>query len=140
VANGVKTCPEFYPTYCENDVVSYETCEVGLIGCDKDTNKCPAFFKNGAEQSTDMTSAAACLVIGISILILALLGLVWILKKMLMGASQRIIYKATSLNGYVSMVIGCLITMLVQSSSVTTSTLTPLVGLGIIPVEQVRCL
>lgn len=98
---------------------------------------CPAFFTNGAEKSTDLTSASASLVLSLIILILGLLGLVWILKKMLMGASQRIIYKATSLNGYVSMLIGALLTMLVQSSSVTTSTLTPLVGLGILPVEQV---
>ena len=34
------------------------------------------------------------------------------------------------------MLIGCAVTFLVQSSSITTSTLTPLVGLGIIQLEQ----
>ena len=63
--------------------------------------------------------------------------LVMILKKMMFGASTRIIRKATTINGYISMLIGCGITILVQSSSVTTSVLTPLVGVGLITVEQV---
>jgi sodium-dependent phosphate cotransporter len=55
---------------------------------------------------------------------------------MLLGGSEDIIKKATAINGYVSMAIGCGITMAVQSSSVTTSVLTPLVGVGIVSVEQ----
>ena len=55
---------------------------------------------------------------------------------MLLGGSERIIKKATAINGYVSMAIGCGITMAVQSSSVTTSVLTPIVGVGLISVEQ----
>lgn len=58
------------------------------------------------------------------------------LQKLMMGVSTRIIYKSTDLNGYVSIVIGCGITILVQSSSITTSVLTPLVGLGAIRLEQ----
>lgn len=59
-----------------------------------------------------------------------------VLKSMLLGASTRIIQKATAINGYISMIIGCGLTMAVQSSSVTTSVLTPLVGLDIVSVEQ----
>jgi len=55
---------------------------------------------------------------------------------MLLGGSEEIIKKATAINGYVSMAIGCGITMAVQSSSVTTSVLTPIVGVGIVSVEQ----
>lgn len=54
-----------------------------------------------------------------------------------MRSSERIIYKATNVNGYVAIAIGCLITMAIQSSSVTTSTLTPLVGVGVLRLEQV---
>jgi sodium-dependent phosphate cotransporter len=50
--------------------------------------------------------------------------------------STRVIYKATNVNGLVAIVIGAGITVLVQSSSITTSVLTPLVGVGCIQLEQ----
>ena len=50
--------------------------------------------------------------------------------------STRVIYKATNVNGLLAMLIGCGITVLVQSSSITTSVLTPLVGLGVIQLDQ----
>jgi len=43
---------------------------------------------------------------------------------------------ATNINGYIAIVIGAGITMIVQSSSITTSTLTPLVGMGALRLEQ----
>ena len=39
--------------------------------------------------------------------------------------------------GYIAIIVGALLTMLVQSSSIFTSTLTPLVGLGVITLERV---
>lgn len=74
--------------------------------------------------------------IGICILFICLAGLVWTLQRSLMTASTRIIHKATNINGYVAMIIGAGITVAVQSSSITTSTLTPLVGLGVLRLEQ----
>lgn len=59
-----------------------------------------------------------------------------VLTKMLASVSNRVIYKATDLNGYVAILIGCGLTVLVQSSSVTTSALTPLVGVGALRLEQ----
>lgn len=53
--------------------------------------------------------------------------------------STRVIYKATNVNGWLAMIIGCGITVLVQSSSVTTSVLTPLVGVGVIQLDQMVC-
>merc|ERR1719229_661406 len=55
---------------------------------------------------------------------------------MLLGMSTRIINKAVNINGYLAIVIGAGLTVLVQSSSITTSTLTPLVGMGVIPLED----
>jgi sodium-dependent phosphate cotransporter len=55
---------------------------------------------------------------------------------MLLGTSTRIIYKATNINGYLAMIVGAALTILVQSSSITTSALTPLVGMGVLRVEQ----
>merc|ERR1712038_2035055 len=41
------------------------------------------------------------------------------------------------LTGYIAIIIGAIMTFLVQSSSVFTSTLTPLVGVGLITVDRV---
>jgi sodium-dependent phosphate cotransporter len=109
---------------------------VGLITCDKDTGKCPAFFQNGASQKDDEISGGVCFFLGLVILIGCLIGLVTILQRMLMGVSTRIIYKATNINGYLAIGVGCAITILVQSSSITTSVLTPFVGLGALRLEQ----
>lgn len=136
IAGGKTTCDDYYPVTCENGIVSYDTCSPGLIACNKKTGTCPLFFQPGATQADDMASAGVNLFIALLVLTLSLIALVYVLKKGLMNASKPIIYKATSFNGYFSIIIGALLTMMVQSSSVTTSTLTPLVGLGIIPLYQ----
>lgn len=139
VANG-KSCDEYYPTECNpSGTQTYQACakdgRVGLITCSKE-GYCPAFFEEGATQSSDTVSGAIAVVLGIIFLVLCLMGLVTILKRMLLGSSTRIIKKATAINGYISMLIGCAITIAVQSSSVTTSVLTPLVGVGVVTVDQ----
>lgn len=116
--------------------MSYKTCDVGIISCDKKTNSCPAFFQNGATQADDKVSGGVCLFLSLVILVICLLALVSLLQKMLMGTSTRIIYKSTNINPYIAMLVGVGMTILVQSSSITTSALTPLVGLGVIQVEQ----
>ncbi len=137
VATEGKTCADFYPTTCEDPSnPTKSTCEVGLIGCDKATNQCPAFFQAGASQHDDQVSGGVCFFIALVILIACLIGLVTILQKLLMGMSTRILYKATNINGYLAILIGAGLTVLVQSSSITTSTLTPLVGMGVLQLEQ----
>ena len=137
VAKG-HSCDEFYPINCtdpENPTKS--TCpQVGLIACDKKTDRCPAFFQVDATPRADKTSGGVVFIVGLGILFVCLFGLVNILQKMLLGTSTRIIYKATNLNGYLAILIGVGITMLVQSSSITTSALTPLVGIGVLRLEQ----
>jgi len=128
VAQGTSECSDFYPIECEDRVVSYATCKTGLISCDKSTGDCPAFFDQDAGMQEDKVAGGVCFFISIFILFSCLIGLVAILQKLLLGVSTRIIYKATNVNGYVGMAIGCGITIIVQSSSITTSALTPLVG------------
>jgi sodium-dependent phosphate cotransporter len=143
IATGqAESCAVYYPTECNpSGTTTYEACvtngRVGLITCSKELWICPAFFQEGATESDDIVSGAVALFLGIFFLVICLLGLVFILKKMLLGASTRMIHKATDVNGYISMLIGTGITVLVQSSSVTTSVLTPLVGIGLVTVEQV---
>jgi sodium-dependent phosphate cotransporter len=136
-ADDGTSCSDFYPMNCTGSP-TYKSCggKFGLIGCDKDTNKCPAFFAEDATAKDDKVSGGVVFFISIMILFTCLLGIVAILQKLFLGLSTRIIYKATDVNGYLAMAIGCGVTMIVQSSSITTSTLTPLVGMGALRLEQ----
>ena len=142
----VESCssPGIYPVKCIDDIASYDTCQddynntdtaIGVIGCDKDSGDCPLFFQVGASKKDDMVSGWVCMVVALTILIMCLIGLVSLLRKMLLGASTQVIYKATNINAYLAMLIGCGVTVLVQSSSITTSTLVPLAGVGVLNLE-----
>jgi len=138
IATGKKeSCEDYYPVNCTDGIRDYKHCKkVGLITCNKKSGSCPAFFQNGATKRDDEISGGVVLFLSLVILIVCLIGLVTLLQKMLLGVSTRIIYKATNINGYLAMLVGCGITILVQSSSITTSSLTPLVGMGVIQLEQ----
>merc|ERR1719401_2999749 len=58
------------------------------------------------------------------------------LKKVFLGKAKKLIRYALVVNDYVAMLIGAGITLIVQSSSVCTSALTPLAGLGVLPLEK----
>ena len=86
------------------------------------------------------------LVIAITILMVALISMVKILHSLLAGplfsAVKKVINAefpgyAACLTGYVAILVGAGMTMLVQSSSIFTSTLTPLVGIGVVTLERV---
>jgi sodium-dependent phosphate cotransporter len=145
IATGkVESCAEYYPVSCVDGIEDYkhcvkceetETCSVGLITCDKKVG-CPAFFQHGATKQNDTTSGGVCLFLSLVLLLICLMGLVNVLQRGLMGMSTRVIYKATKVPGVVAIIIGAAITVLVQSSSITTSVLTPIVGMGVIQLEQ----
>ena len=134
VAKGA-SCADYYPVNCTDGIISTATCKGGLIICDKKAG-CPAFFQDGATQRDDEISGAVVFVLGLIILVICLVGLVTLLQKMMSSLSNKVIRKATSVNGYLAILIGAGITVLVQSSSITTSTLTPFVGIGALPLEQ----
>jgi len=137
---NVTSCDDFYPLNCDPgiDPPTYDSChgQFGLIACDPKTKHCPAFFQADADSHEDKVSGGVVFFIGIIIIFACLLGIVSILQSMMFHMSTHIIYKATDVNGYVSIAIGAGITMVVQSSSITTSTLTPLVGIGALRLEQ----
>ena len=140
IALGDAECEDFYPMHCDPaiDPPTYSSCDkkFGLIACDKEDGWCPAFFQPDATAKDDKVAGGVVFFIGIVIIFTCLLGLVAILQKMLLGLSTRIVYKATDVNGYIAIAIGAGITVVVQSSSITTSTLTPLVGMGALRLEQ----
>ncbi|KAH9499768.1 hypothetical protein Btru_077771 [Bulinus truncatus] len=97
---------------------------------------------------SDLQDAAAggiILVCSLVLLLLALFLIVKILNSMLSGSVTKVIKKTINADfpgpfayftGYVALLVGCGMTMIIQSSSVFTSTLTPLVGLGIVSIDR----
>jgi len=82
----------------------------------------------------------------LTVMIACLICLVKILNSLLHGPMRLVVRRyinadfpgyAAFLTGYFAMLCGAGITILVQSSSVFTSTLTPLVGIGVVTVERV---
>jgi Na+/Pi-cotransporter len=108
---------------------------VGLIKCHEDFG-CPAFFDTGATSKDDVLSGVIVFVIGLALLFSCLFLLIKVLNHVIWGVSTRIINKATDVNPYIAIVIGLGLTTVIQSSSVVTSTLTPLCGVGVLSLEQ----
>jgi sodium-dependent phosphate cotransporter len=82
-------------------------------------------------------SGVIMLVISFVVLIAALAGLVKIMKDTIAGQSEILFDKILAKSGLVAMMLGCGFTAVVQSSSVTTSILVPLVGAGVLRPETV---
>lgn len=58
------------------------------------------------------------------------------LNTLVKGKVAKWLRASVSYNGYVSIMIGMFLTIMVQSSSITTSILTPLVAIGLIPLND----
>ena len=99
-------------------------------------------IKGGITQNMDdQLAGGICLGGSLLLLCIFLYGLVTFLKRVLLDVGENSIkyslqFSKTWWGGYLNILVGILITVSVQSSSVTTSALTPLVGLGIISLEQ----
>ena len=62
--------------------------------------------------------------------------LIKLLNYLLKGKARKWLVNALAFNQYFSILIGALVTILVQSSSITTSTLVPLCAINVITLEQ----
>ncbi|XP_055892042.1 sodium-dependent phosphate transport protein 2B-like [Biomphalaria glabrata] len=97
---------------------------------------------------TDMGDKAAgvlTLILSIIVILSSLFGIVKILNSMLKGSVAKVINKTMNtdfpgkfayLTGYLAFFVGMGMTIVIQSSSVFTSTLTPLVGVGIVSLDR----
>ena len=65
VASGEKNCEDFYPLSCDDGIISAKTCHPGLIGCDKDTNECPAFFDVDASEKDEKVAGGVFFLISL---------------------------------------------------------------------------
>lgn len=79
----------------------------------------------------------AVLVVGLLLLFLSLRYLVKLLKSLVLGRSEQLLHKYVFGAPVVAMLFGVLITVMVQSSSITTSIMVPLVASGIVTVAQI---
>ncbi|CAH1773675.1 unnamed protein product [Owenia fusiformis] len=107
------------------------------------TGKCSfMFYDTGL---SDMVIGFLLLAVALFLLCTCLVLLVKLLHSILNGNIAKIIKKTINadfpgklkfLTGYVAIIVGAGMTMLVQSSSVFTSAMTPLVGIGVISLER----
>ncbi|XP_057297475.1 sodium-dependent phosphate transport protein 2B-like isoform X2 [Hydractinia symbiolongicarpus] len=106
--------------------------------------KCDFLFHDSGLSDTIV--GIIMLVIALVILCICLVLIVKTLHSLLRGQIALVIKKTFNskfpkpfgfLTGYVAILVGAGMTILVQSSSIFTSALTPLVGLGIVPLKKV---
>eukprot|EP00164_Ancoracysta_twista_P015428 GFYU01025499.1.p1 GENE.GFYU01025499.1~~GFYU01025499.1.p1 ORF type:complete len:133 (-),score=35.35 GFYU01025499.1:38-436(-) len=83
------------------------------------------FYNSGLN---DAEIGIIVLILSLIILIGALVLLVKLLHRVMKGKAAKWLRAGLEYNAYLSMVIGMAVTFVVQSSSITTSTLVPLVG------------
>ena len=93
----------------------------------------------------DTISGVILLIISLVVLCICLLLMVKVLHSLLKGQIAVVIKKTMNKNyrfpysimvNYLAILVGCLMTILVQSSSIFTSALTPLAGIGVISLER----
>lgn len=75
------------------------------------------------------------LAIALACLFFALTGLTRLMRRVVVSRAEGAFGKNLSRHGVLGMGLGMVVTVLVQSSSITTSLLVPLIGAGIIPLE-----
>ncbi|XP_060068045.1 sodium-dependent phosphate transport protein 2A-like [Ylistrum balloti] len=107
------------------------------------TEKCESLFS--ILDLGDTATGLIMLIASIVMLCACLIFTVKLLNSMMHGSIAKAIKKTVNsefpgpcrhLTGFVAIIVGAVMTVLVQSSSIFTSTLTPLVGMGLIEIER----
>uniref|UniRef100_A0A8C5P7N0 Sodium-dependent phosphate transport protein 2B n=1 Tax=Leptobrachium leishanense TaxID=445787 RepID=A0A8C5P7N0_9ANUR len=105
--------------------------------------KCSHIFAN--TTLPDLAVGLILLALSLFVLCLCLILIVKLLNSMLKGQVSVVIKKIINtdfpfpfswLTGYLAMLVGAGMTFIVQSSSVFTSAITPLIGIGVISIER----
>ena len=77
------------------------------------------------------------LLIAAALIIIALSSIVKIMKVVVESNKGQIIENLLSKNGYIAIIFGSILTIAVQSSSITTSLLVPMAGAGVLRLESI---
>jgi len=140
-------CDSFYPTNCTTDGSSSynETCQTGFLGCTimekegvgGDNVECPLWFANAADLRRDKLFATLTIFLALIALYVSIVGMCACLQRLIRGVSTRVVYKATTINGYIAVLVGIGASMVLESSAVTSSILVPPLGIGALRLEEV---
>ncbi|CAF1323472.1 unnamed protein product [Adineta steineri] len=130
----------------ENVLLSNETNQtIGKIYCTPQLIKCKYLFRSMIEKFNDYTVGIILFICSLIILTGILLFMVKLLKSLIIGVIDDTLKKILHIQsygwkeyllGYVFIIIGISGAVLVQSSSVYCSILTPLVGLKVLSLER----
>jgi len=136
VAGNVESCNSVYPVTCEDGVKTYDTCDFGTIMCNNNTGSCPFLFGESDRPKVDLGSSAMAITIALVIIAACLFCMIKVIRKMLIETPVEVIVSVTNINGYLSMLFGCLVTALIGNSSLTESLLNPFLSSGVVELEQ----
>ncbi|XP_039254268.1 sodium-dependent phosphate transport protein 2B-like [Styela clava] len=129
-------------TQCNFTATDCNVEETVLVGVEK-CNVHDFIFANTG--MTDPAVGGIILILSLFVLCACLVMMVKLLSSMLKGSVARVIKKVLNTNfpypfgwisGYLAILSGAILTFVVQSSTVFTSTMTPLVGLGVISLKR----
>lgn len=129
------------PSLCWTD--GFHTWTIKNMTHQENIAKCHHIFVN--TNLTDVVVGVILLAVSLLLLCGCLVMIVKLLGSVLEGQVAVIIKKTINtdlpfpfawLTGYLAILVGAAMTFLVQSSSVFTSTMTPLIGIGVITIER----
>jgi sodium-dependent phosphate cotransporter len=94
--------------------------------------------KNLAQALFESKQAQGVMLIGISaaLIFVALFLLVKVMRSAVQSRVEVFLTRALGKNAVLAIIVGAIVTVMVQSSSITTSLLVPLAGAGIVTLEQ----
>jgi len=95
--------------------------------------------KNGVETITDDGKWIAILlsIAGGIIILLSLTMIVKVMRRVVVSRMERYVNRFLGSGGILAMMVGIVLTVMAQSSSITTSILVPLAGAGLLSLQQV---
>lgn len=98
------------------------------------------FFKHLMEKDfgwSNETTGVMLFVLALALIFLCLYFIVKIMRAVMLSKIERTMQRFLEMSGLMTITIGAILTVLVQSSSITTSLFIPLVGAGLITVANV---
>ncbi|XP_064600960.1 sodium-dependent phosphate transport protein 2B-like [Liolophura sinensis] len=145
ISTIIKTCYSTKTNETCANLTMLASNETGNCSYEVPKEDCYYLFKNVTEVWDDKVIGAVLLVASLALMSISLILIVKLLQSILKGKVAKVIRKFLNsdfpgplryLTGYVAILIGCGVTIMVQSSSIFTSSLTPLVGMGVITVDR----
>ena len=87
-------------------------------------------------EMTKVWGAVLMLVVALVCLFAALTGLTRLMRRVVVSRAEGVFSRVLKKSSLLGMLLGVIVTVSVQSSSITTSLLVPLIGAGLVPLES----